>query len=173
MMTEACDARANFRIWRTLDMSKGDGKRLNAMNDTSYVDFFHVTIWGTQTLAFLSLGKLFDQSKKALKMHDLARDLGDNQLGKDLDGLHKTHGKVIRKIKRIRNESVAHNQCGRSESSVFEQVGITPDEMECLIENVCKILNEAGRRASCTNPIPGDARYRKAVHALLDKLGKC
>lgn len=173
MMTEAGDAHANFCIWRTLDMAKGDERRLKAMEDSSYMEFFHLIIWGTQTLAFLSLGKIFDQSKGALKIQDLARNLGDKQLGKDLDGLHQTHDEVIRKIKRIRNESVAHNQCGRSESSVFDEVGITPNEMERLIENVCKILNEAGRRASCTNQIPEDARFRKAVHALLDKLGNC
>lgn len=171
MMAEAGDARANFRTWRTLDMSKGDGKRLKAMNDSSHVDFFHVTIWGTQTLAFLSLGKIFDQSKRALRMHDLARDIGDNQLEKDLEDLHNTHGQVIEKIRSIRNKSVAHNQSGTSERSVFKQVGITPDEMERLIADVCRILNEAARRASCANLIPDDLRFRKAVHALLDKLG--
>ena len=59
MMSEACDARANSRTWRTLDLFKGEKSRLNAMNDWTYVDFFHVTIWGTQKLTFLSLGKIF------------------------------------------------------------------------------------------------------------------
>ena len=47
--------------------------RLNAMNDLTYVDFFHLTIWGTQQHAFLSLNKVFDQSKGALKFRELAQ----------------------------------------------------------------------------------------------------
>ncbi len=77
MMSEAIDARANFRVWRTLDLAKGDDKRLKAMNNLSYVDFFHVTIWGTQRLAFLHLGKIFDESSKVLKIRDIANDLND------------------------------------------------------------------------------------------------
>ena len=102
MMWEASDARANFRVWRTLDLSKGDQKRLNAMKDWTYVDFFHVAIWGTQALAFLSLGKIFDQTKGTLKLRDIVRNLNDNELTRDVDELYNEHGEVIKKIKRIR-----------------------------------------------------------------------
>ena len=148
MMREAGDARANFRVWRTLDLSKGDRKRMNAMNDWTYVDFFHVAIWGTQVLAFLSLGKIFDQTKGALKLQDVVRSLDDDELSRDVDALYNEHGKAIEKIKRIRDKAVAHNQRNMDERSLFDHVGITPNELESLIENLCRILNGAARRES-------------------------
>ena len=171
MMCEASDARANFRVWRTLDLSKGDRKRLDAMNDWTYVDFFHVAIWGTQALAFLSLGKIFDQSKSALKLRDIVRSLNDNELSRDVDELYNEHGKAIEKIKRIRDKSVAHNDKSMDERSLFDEVGITPNEMERLIEDVCGILNGAAARESFSNRIPDDLRFKNAVDGLLDKLG--
>ena len=171
MMWEAGHARANFRVWRTLDLSKGDRKRLNAMNDGTYVDFFHVAIWGTQALAFLSLRKLFDRRKDALRLRDIVRDLNDNDLTRDVDELYKKHGEVIKKIKRIRDKSVAHNNKCMDQRSLFDEVGITPNEMERLIEDVCRILNGAAGRQSFPNRISDDMRFKNAVHGLLDKLG--
>lgn len=152
-------------------MSKGDKKRLSAINDLTHVDFFHVTVWGTQRLAFLSLGKIFDQSRGALKLRDLVRKLNDTQLSNDVDTLYDEHEAVIEQIRRIRNESVAHNDRNTDERSLFEEVGITPNEMEHLIEDVCRILNGAGRKESFPIPIPDDLRFKNAVHGLLDKLG--
>ena len=171
MMREASDARANFRVWRTLDLSKGDRKRSNAMNDWTYVDFFHVVIWGTQALAFLSLGKIFDRSKGALKLRDIVRGLDDDELSRDVDELYNEHGEAIEKSKRIRNMSVAHNDKSMDERSLFDEVGITPNELERLIGDVCRILNGAARRESFPNRIPDDLRFKNAVHGLLDKLG--
>ena len=89
-----------------------------------------------------------------------------------MESLRKTHAQVIKKIKLIRDKSVAHNQSGIDERNLFKQVGITPNEMEHLIEDVCRILNKAARKESCPNLIPEDLRFKNAVHALLDKLGK-
>lgn len=171
MMSVACDARANFRVWRTLDLSKGDRNRRNSMNDLTYVDFFHVTAWATQALAFLSLGKIFDRSKDALKLRDIVRSLEDQELGRNLEELYHDHGGVIRKVKRIRDKSVAHNDKNMDERSLFDEVGITPDEMERLIEDVCRLLNAAARRRSFSNRIPDDLRFKNAVKNLLGKLG--
>ena len=183
MMGEACDARASFRVWRTLDLSKSEKARLSAMNDLTYVDFFHVVRWGTQTLAFLSLGKIFDQSRGALNLRGVVRNLHNHELIKhelikDVDRLCNERGAVIEKIKRIRNKSVAHNDENMDQRSLFDEVGITPNEMESLIDDVCrvlndvyKVLNEAERRESFRKPIPDDVRFKQAVHELLDKLG--
>ena len=171
MMWEAGDARANFRVWRTLDLSKGDRKRLNAMNDWAHVDFFHVAIWGTQALSFLSLGKIFDETKGVLKLRNIVRSLNDNELARDVDELYNGHGEVIKKIKRIRDKSVAHNDKAMDQRSLFDEVGITPNEMESLIEDVCRILNGAAGRQSFPNRISDDMRFKNAVHGLLDKLG--
>ena len=170
-MGEASDARANFRVWRTLDVSKGEKKRQNAMNDWTYVDFFHVAIWGAQRLTFLSLGKIFDKSGRALKLRDLGSNLNDAKLSNDVDTLYNEHSAVIKKVERIRNESIAHNDQNSDERSLFEEVGITPNEMEYLIEDVCRILNAAARRESFPNLIPDDLRFKNAVYCLLDKLG--
>lgn len=171
MMSEAENARACFGVWRTLDLSKGDPRRLNAMNDLTYVDFFHVTMWGTLTLAFLSLGKIFDRPKSALNLRNAAQNLNDNELIRDVDKLYDERKAVIEKIKCIRNKSVAHNDRRKDEPSLFREVGITPDEMEHLIEDVCKILNAAARRVPSLNRIPDDLRFKNAVYSLLDKLG--
>lgn len=50
----------------------------------SWLDFLHVTIWGTQTLAFLTLAKIFDQAKEALKIRDIAESLKDEILIDDI-----------------------------------------------------------------------------------------
>ena len=170
MMREVGDARANFRIWRTLDLSKGDRKRLNAMNDWRYVDFFHVTIWGTQILAFLSLAKIFDRSKGALKLREIVGSLNDHELSRGVEELYNEHGEAIEKIKRIRDKSVAHSDKNVDEPSLFDEVGITPNEMERLIEDVCRILNGAAGLESFPNRISDDLRFENSVHSLLDKL---
>ena len=141
------------------------------MDDYSWLDFLHVTIWGTQTLAFLSLAKIFDQAKEALKIRDIAESLKDEILIEDLEKLLEAHDLAIKKIKHIKNKTVVHNQRGTDEKSVFKHASITPDEMESLIKIVCDILNNAAGRQSFQSRIPEDLRFRKTLHALLDKLG--
>ena len=171
MMWEVHEARANFRVWRTLDLAKGNCERLNAMNDLKYVDFFHVAIWGTQVLAFLSLAKIFDRSKGALKLQDIVGSLDDNELNAGVGELYNKHGITIEKIKRIRDKSVVHNAKNMDQRSLFVAVGITPNELERLIKDVCRVLNGAAERVSLPDRIPDDLRFKNAVHGLLEKLG--
>ena len=170
-MSTATAAQANFHIWKTLNLLKGDSKHLNAINDWEYVDFFHAAIWGSRELVFLSLGKIFDKGKGTLKVCKLAKRLKDNQLRDDFDSLNKKHKEVIDKIKKVRNRTVAHNEKSNDSTRVFQEAGVTPDEIESLIDDVRIMLNAAADRESILNPIPEKLRFKNAVHSLLDRLG--
>ena len=171
LISEAQNARACFRVWRTLDWSKGEPTRRQAMDDWTYVDFFHVTMWGTLTLAFLSLGKIFDRSPSALSLRDATRGLHDSELIRKVDDLYEKQRDAIEKIERIRDKSVAHNDRLTGERKLFEEVGITPNEMENLIDDVAGVLNAAAEQVASLHRVPDDLRFKKAVHSLLDKLG--
>ncbi len=88
-----------------------------------------------------------------------------------MDELLNEHKQAIKKIKFIWNKSVAHNERNLDERSVFKQAGITPDEMEHLIEEVCGILNKMASKEPFPKRIPEDRRFESAMHALLDELG--
>lgn len=171
IMSTAKEAQANFHIWKTLNSSRGDSKRLNAINDWEYVDFFHTAIWGSQALVFLSLGKIFDKGKGTLKVCKLVRGLNDDQLKDSFDSLRKKHKEVIDKVVDVRNKAIAHNEKFNDDIRVFQEVGVTPDEIESLIDDIRIMLNAAADRESISNRIPEGLRFKNAVHSLLDRLG--
>ena len=164
------DAQANFHIWKALNLSKGDSKYRNAITDWEYMDFFDAVIWGSQTLVFLFLGKIFDKRKDTLRVGDLARRLNDDQLQNDFDSLNKKHKEVIEKVMMVRNRAVAHNEKGNDDVRVFQEAGVTPNEIESLIDDVCIMLNAVADRESISNLISKELRFKNAVHSLLDRL---
>ncbi len=169
-MSTAKDAQANFHIWKTLNLSKGDSKRLNVINVWEYVDFFHTAIWGSRALVLLSLGKIFDRSGGALKVCDPAKRLRDKQLKSDFDSLNKKHKMVIDKVVDVRNRAIAHNEKGNDDVKVFQEAGVTPNEIESLIDDIRTMLNAAADRESIPDRIPEKSRFENAVHSLLDRL---
>lgn len=170
IMSTATDAQANFHIWKTLKLSRDESKRPNAINDYEYVDFFHTTIWGSQTLVFLSLGKIFDKGKGTLKVCKLVRGLNDDQLNDRFDSLSKKHKEVIDKVMKVRNKTVAHNEKLNDDIRVFQEASVTPNEIESLIDDIRIILNAAADRESISDRIPEGLRFKNAVHSLLDRL---
>ena len=106
-----------------------------------------------------------------MRVRNLARRLNDDQLRNDFDSLNEKHKEVIEKVKCIRNKTVAHDDKDCDDVRKFEEVGVTPNEIKSLIEDICKMLNATVEMESFTNRIPEELCFKNAVHSLLDRLG--
>ena len=170
MMSEACDARANFYTWKTLNLSKGESKRHYVISNWKYADFFEIVNSGTLVRAFLCLGKIFDKGSDTLRLRSLAQSLNDDLLVRDLDSLEAKYTNVVKNVRYLRCNTIAHNNKYSNDAEVFQNASITPNEIEDLIDDICKILNAAAERMSFINKIPEGSRFEISANNLLDRL---
>ena len=170
--SEASAARAFFHTWKALEIALGDTRLLATMNNYRYVDFFIVTMRGNFRLFFLSLGKIFEKSSRTLGLKCLANTLrshGHVDLAEEIDKIVFEHSGTIKKIQQVRNESIAHSGLA-SMSEVFDRVGITANEIETLIDNLCGLLNTINERMGSSTGISKGKRNELAVQQLLETL---
>jgi len=164
-----------FHTWKALESAKGNPKLREMMNDTRHVDFFRLSMAGNFSLYFLSLGKIFDKSKRAInfqQLKELLRGNGYDNLACEIDKVCTNHSRTIEKIWDIRNKAVAHIDPDAIDK-VFEEARITPDEIEATIDAARDVINKISRKLEHPNGISSGRRNRQAVQNLLENLRKC
>lgn len=171
---EANKAGAYFFTWRALNDSSADAKYQATMSNTAYVDFFHVCNSGFHSLFFVSLAKLLDRSGSALglaKFRDTLKGHSDfvNEV-RMIEALLISTAGVAKKVQRIRNQAIAHNQGSRTVEEVFKSQNITVNEIAGLIEEIRTALNQVGDRIEPATRIPAGDRYENATIGLLNRL---
>lgn len=169
---EASAARAFFHTWNALNMARGDARLRATMNDYRHVDFFITSMEGNFRLFFLSLGKLFDKYSDTVSIGLLTeklRDGGFAEITQEIEEVISNHDGTIAKIRLVRNKVVAHNDLA-STNEVFENAGITPNQVETLIDTLCGILNSIGKRVGFPDRISEGERNERAVRNLLKTL---
>ena len=169
---EAGASRAYFETWNALQLAKGDSQSRAAMNDHRWVDFFIVSTLGSFRLCFLSLGKIFERGRNSINLHFLEKELNESgytQLNPCLTSIRTEYDSTIKKILAVRNKVVAHNDT-TAVDAVFEDVSITPNQIEQLIDALCDALNRIAAALDYPDRISGGERSRNAVRSLLDAL---
>lgn len=109
---EASAARAHFHTWWALrNLALPDYH--STMNNLEFVDFFHVSNAGNYKLIFIHLAKYFDPDARTSSFRHLKSLLADsdaNDLLQEIEQLIKPHTTIVKKICRIRNTTISHNQ---------------------------------------------------------------
>lgn len=174
LIDEGIKARAHYQVWWALD-NRALPKYFDAMNDWSYVDFFHAANSGHYTLFLLSLSKIFDRDPRVAGIKELKRALraeGKTGLANEIARLLKPHEKHVRSVIGIRNRSVVHNEYSVSIGKVYQSNGVTPNELRALIDTACEAINLSARDLGIINPIFSSDRAERATLNMLEVLAR-
>lgn len=174
LIEEGIAARAHFQVWWAL-RNLAIPKYLPAMNDMSYVDFFHASDSGHYKLFFLALSKIFDRDSRVAGISELKRALrSDGQgvialrISRELNPIEP----LVKRVMSIRNKTIVHNEHSMPRTKVYKINGITPNQLRLLINTVCATINSAARDQGITNTIFESDRLESATLAMLEKLNR-
>ena len=172
LVDECVAGRAHFQIWWVLG-NRALPKFLGTMNDMSHVDFFHAANSGHFILYLLSLGKIFDRDTRVAGIAELRRALraeGNSARANLIARELKPFEPQIRRVMRIRNRLIAHNEHAVSPEQLFLQNGVTPNELGQLIDNLGRIINDAARETGLPQRVFDSKRYESATLSMLESL---
>jgi len=172
LMEEGSAATAHFHTWWALrNLALPDF--YEAMNDYTYVDFFHASNSGHYKLFFLALSKIFDRDSRVSgisHLKDALRQDGYHQLAVDLENKLAPLQSLIVRVMNIRSRTIVHNDRTLSRDKIYEINGITPDEIRALINSTCEVLNTVALGLGLNNVISEGERHEKATLAMLERL---
>lgn len=174
LIEEGINARAHFQIWWAL-RNLALPKYLPAMNNLDYVDFFHAANSGHYLLYFLALSKIFDRDPRVAGISELKRALraeGRTNIALQIARELKPVEPYVKRLMRIRNRSVVHNEHTISRSKVYEINGITPNQLREVIDVVCGSINGAARALGIANTVFESDRAERATLNLLEALNR-
>jgi len=146
---------------------------LRAMNDLNHVDFFHASNSGHYKLFLLALAKIFDRDDRVAGITELKRALraeGRQDLALRITQQMKPIETTVRKIMRIRNKSLVHNEQSLSRQKVYRVDGITPNQIRRVIDVACESINYTARAVGISNTIFESNRLESATLYMLEKL---
>jgi len=143
------------------------------MNHHEHVDFFHAATSGFLKLTFVSLGKIFDPGRSVVSMRQMLKMLSEHQRTAEARTLAKRLGKhdeLVRRVLAIRNKSVSHNALLFTRDEVYDQYGVTPDEIRELVTDVCEGLNDVAKTFGSSTVLSEGERQERSVLHLLETL---
>lgn len=172
LIEEGINARAHFQIWWTL-RNLAIPKYLPVMNNVEYVDFFHAANSGHYTLFLLALAKVFDRDSRVAGISELKRALrteGKSNLALQVAREMKPIEAYVKRLMRIRNRSVVHNEHAISREAVYELNGVTPNQLFEVIETACRSINLVAQALEIETSIFESNRAEQATINLLKTL---
>jgi hypothetical protein len=172
LIDEGTAARAHFQIWWAL-RNLALPKYLPTMNDHNYVDFFHAANSGNYKLLFLALSKIFDRDSRVAGISEFKRALrveGHGRIALRIAKELKPIEPLVKRVMRIRNKSVVHNEHAITRNKVYEINGITPNQLRQIIDTVCATISTAARELGLANTIFESNRFERATLGLLERL---
>jgi hypothetical protein len=174
LIEEGTNARAHFQIWWAL-RNLALPKYLPAMNNMEYVDFFHAANSGHYVLFFLALSKIFDRDPRVAGISELKRTLraeGKTKTAIEIARQLKPVESYVKRVMRIRNRSVVHNEHAVPRNKVYQVNGITPNQLREVIDAACSSINAAARELGITNTVFESDRAERATLNLLEALDR-
>ena len=172
LIEEGTAARAHFQVWLAL-RNLAVQRLLPAMNDLSYVDFFHASNSGHYKLFFIALSKIFDRDQRVAGISELKKTLradGRTDLALYIARELKPVEKLIVRMMRIRNKSIAHTERRMPRTQVYKINGITPNQIRQVIDQVCSVINHVATDLGISNTIFESDRLEKATLRMLETL---
>ena len=172
LIQEGIAARVHYQTWWALrNLALPD--YYDTMNDYRHVDFFHASNSGHYKLIFITLAKIFDPDSKAAGLRSLRIALeatGRNDLRDHIQKACAPMTDTVKKVMRVRNQTIAHNQKDLSREKAYKLAGITPNQMRDLINDICDLINYIARDLGRTNTIFDSDRAEEATLRMLERL---
>jgi hypothetical protein len=145
-----------FEIWFYFESAGNIPVRLNALNQ--FANFFYFDSHAHLIAFIVYIYGLFEDRKDSINLNRLTRELRNiNQVSKvhliDLDYLFNQAAPIVKKVKYLRHNAIAHRTASKSYNDVFRLADTTYDELRELTEIALKIVNHLLR-----------AVYRKEEH---------
>ncbi|MEW6995802.1 hypothetical protein AADZ84_16245 [Colwelliaceae bacterium MEBiC 14330] len=165
-------AYAYFEVWWALDHT-GIKNHHAAMNELDYVDFFHTTITAHYQCMFTSLSKIFDRAEDLSgikKLKFLLNEAGQGDLVKHLENNLKIHEPVIKAVKGIRDQSIAHKKGAKNVRQIYSENGVTPNQIRDLIHELINIMITISNKINFSWSLYATNRFENATLNLLQKL---
>lgn len=157
-------------IWWTLDHT-GIKKHYDSMNEFSI--FFESTITAHYQCMFVSLSRLFDRADDLSgikKLKSLLIDSSRDELVNLIDIKLAPHLPVIRSIKGIRDQSIAHKKGTKDIEQVYSENHVTPNQIRGLIKELIKTLRVVYKSIGYNLSITTTNRYELSTLGLLQSL---
>jgi hypothetical protein len=174
LIEEGISARAHFQVWWAL-RNLALPKYLPAMNDANYVDFFHASNSGHYKLFFLALSKIFDRDSRVAGISELKKALraeGHGRIALRIAKELKPIESLVKKVMRIRNQTIVHNEHSVPRAKVYKVNGITPNQLRQIIDTVCATISAAARDLGISNTIFDSSRFEHATLHMLERLDR-
>ena len=172
LIEEGTAAKAHFQVWWALrNLALPD--YYETMNQSQYVDFFHASNSGHYKLFYIALSKIYDRDEKSTGIRLLKERLteyGYNDLSQYVDKELSPNTATVARIKKIRNQSIAHSQSNISRAEIYDQNEITPNQIRELIEKTCMVINIVAQKLDESNCIFESNRLEKATLEMLSAL---
>ena len=169
---EAGAARAHFHTWWAL-RNMAIPEYFDTMNNYEFVDFFHVSNSGNYKLIFISLAKIFDRDSRTagiVKLKNVLIDEGHQNLADEITNRLGKKEELIKKILRIRNQSISHNQSELPREKVYKINDITPDQIREVIDETCSVMNDIASAFGMSTVISDADRLEQATLNMLRQL---
>lgn len=144
LVQEGMAARASYQIWSALRKQESFDQYEEILTGDDYKAFFNTSSSTHFKLIFISLGKIFDSDSRTSSIETLKKALEKADRVDLVTHIEEKLGnrKQIReRIKKIRHQSIAHNQGNLSKEEIYKTNSITPDELCCFIDETCEVIN--------------------------------
>ena len=167
-------ANAHFQVWWVL-RSLALPDYYDTMNEHRYVDFFHASNSGHYKLFYIALSKIYDRNERAVGIRELKKKLIESDyidLAQYIDKELTPNTDLVKKIKTIRNQSIAHNQVGLSRTEVYKSNEITPNQIKAIIDKTIDVINTVSEDIGVNNLIFNNDRLERATFEMLKTLEK-
>ena len=122
---------------------------------------------------FTSLSKIFDRAEdlsgiKKLKL--LLNEAEQGDLVKLLENNLKIHKPVIKAVKGIRDQSIAHKKGAKNVRQIYSENGVTPNQIRDLIHELINIMITISHKINFSWSLYATNRFENATLNLLQKL---
>lgn len=165
-------AQAHFQIWWAL-RNCALPEYSETMNDPDVRLFFHASNSGHYKLIFIELGKIFDRDQRASGIPSLKlmlRAEGKAGLADRIESQLAPLSEKVRRLVTIRARAIAHIEHSSTPKKIYEENGISPDEIREVMKEVVGAINEVADLVGCSNRITVEREFEESTLSLLAKL---
>ena len=168
LVQEGMAAKASYQIWSALRQDAFPDYE-DILKQPDYYDFFSASSPAHFKVIIISLGKIFDSSQGTSKIDYLKEAL--NKANRDdlvtyIEEKLGNQDEILRKIKNIRNKSIAHNQRNLSKQEIYKKNPIEPDELRPFIDETCEVINQLAQEFCLSTMFTSDRAKQSTLKVL-------
>ena len=147
LVQEGMAARASYQIWSALRQDAFPDYE-ETLKQRDFYTFFRTSSSAHFKLIFISLGKIFDSDSRTSSIENLKIALkraNRVDLESYIEEKLGNQEEIRERIKKIRHQSIAHNQENLSKKEIYKTNAVTADELCCFIDETCEVINHLAR----------------------------